>query len=430
MYTYQEAVDYLLRIPRFSKKTSPENLMNLLQRLGNPQQNFKVIHVAGTNGKGSVCAFIHSILMHTGYKVGLFTSPHLVRMNERIRVNEAEIDDAEFLSCFLQMKEQIDRMVRERQSHPSFFECVFVMAMLYFHKQHIDYAVLETGLGGRLDATNIISKPEVCVITKIALDHTAILGNTLEQIAYEKGGIIKSGVPLIYEGNNQTVSEVLKGIACQLGNSDLLLTEVKSSSYKILKKPNKDIDFCCCNGYYDKSVFQVPFPAEYQCMNARLAIAAIERIVPGLAAKQVYEGIARTVWAGRMEQVQAGVYFDGGHNLDGVTALMDTVSRMTEDKYLLFSAVQDKNYSEMIRVLCQREQWKGIILTAVPNDRRTNPEELKRCFQAYTQAPIYIEADCRKAYELALQMKKSGELLLCTGSLYLIGALRNGGKND
>ncbi len=423
MYSYEEATEYLLAIPRFSKKTTPENLKELLERLGSPQRGMKVIHVAGTNGKGSVCAFIHSILRQMGYCAGLFTSPHLIRVNERIRVDETEIPDEAFLDCFLVMKAEIDRMTEEGKAHPSFFECLFVLAMLYFKKCRVDYAVLETGLGGRLDATNVIEQPEVCVITKIAYDHTEILGDTLEQIAAEKGGIIKSGVPLVYEAGNETVSAVFRRIADRLGNPEERLIPVTDNDWKILKKSDKDIDFCCCNGYYDKSIFKVPFPAAYQCMNARIAIAAAEQLSPRPSVKQVSDGIAATGWAGRMEQASEGVYLDGGHNLDGVTALMDTVSGLPGEKYLLFSAVQDKDYPEMIRELCRRVQWKGIILTEISNGRRTDPEALKQCFQKYTSAPVFVEPDCKQAYLLGLHKKQENEMLLCTGSLYLIGAL-------
>jgi dihydrofolate synthase/folylpolyglutamate synthase len=429
-FTYDTCVNYLLDIPRFSKKTSADNLTALLARLGNPQLSFQAVHVAGTNGKGSVCAYIASVLQHAGYKTGLFTSPHLVKVNERIRIDGIPVSDEQFLESFLQMKKEMDTMAEAGHAHPSFFECMFVLAMLCFQKAGVSYGVLETGLGGRLDATNCIQKPKLTVITPIALDHTEILGDTIAQIAGEKGGIIKPGVPLVYDDEQPEASRVFQEIAGRLGNEKTLLHPVGLTDYKIIKKTDKDIDFYCCNGYYEGSVFTVPFMATYQCLNARLAVAAIEQLLPKLDYSIVYEGIRHTHWEGRMEQVLPGVFFDGGLNLNGIQALMDTVADMPGTKILLFSVVQEKNYGEMIRCICNGSPWKEIILTAVPNGRRLEPEILMQHFKQYTDTPIQIIEDYRAAYVQALRKKADADVLICTGSLYLIGALKEIDKGE
>ncbi len=188
---YNTAVNYLLDIPKFVKKTDKDTIGEVLKRLNNPEDALKVIHVAGTNGKGSTCAFLNSIILEAGKTVGLFTSPHLVKINERIKINGIDVSDEEFLRIFKKLKVLLDEMQQEGYSHLSFFEMLFVLAVLVFKENNVEYAVFETGLGGRLDATNVIKKPLVTIITTISMDHMEILGNTIEEIALEKAGIIK-----------------------------------------------------------------------------------------------------------------------------------------------------------------------------------------------------------------------------------------------
>ena len=194
---YRQAVDYIEQIPKFTEKHPLEHTKEMLRRLGNPQNHFRVIHVAGTNGKGSVCAYLASMLKQGGYRTGLFTSPHLVTINERFQINGEMISDQQFLKTFLHVKEVIDQAVSEGIGHPSYFETLFLMGMEIFREAQVDYLVLETGLGGRLDATNSVEKPLACIITSISLDHMEYLGNTVSEIAGEKAGIIKPGVPVI-----------------------------------------------------------------------------------------------------------------------------------------------------------------------------------------------------------------------------------------
>ena len=210
MFTYEEAVQYIEDIPKFTKKNKLEHTRQCLDLLGSPDEGKKIIHVAGTNGKGSVCAFISTMLEEGGYKCGLFTSPHLVKINERFQINEVMVSDEIFLEAFCRVKKLADFLVEKGDYHPTYFEFLFLMGMLIFAKEEVDYIVLETGLGGRLDATNSVRKPLACVITSISLDHVEYLGNTIPEIAGEKAGIIKPGVPVVFDGNNPEAAEVIR----------------------------------------------------------------------------------------------------------------------------------------------------------------------------------------------------------------------------
>ena len=233
--TYEESVSYLLDIPRFSRKTSLENLKELLKILGDPQEQVKAVHIAGTNGKGSVCSFLNTMLIKSQKSVGLFTSPHLVHMNERIRINGEMISNQEFTDVFEKVKNAVAILESRGGVHPSFFEYLFVMAAAAFAGHGVEYAIFETGLGGRLDATNVLKKPVVTVITSLSLDHTEILGNTIGKIAAEKGGIIKEGVPLVYYYSGEEAGQVIWGMAQEkhaplaiLYPQDVKLNEISS----------------------------------------------------------------------------------------------------------------------------------------------------------------------------------------------------------
>lgn len=433
VYTYEEAENYILGIPKVSKKTSKENLARLMDKLGNPQDKIRTIHVAGTNGKGSVCAFTASILKEAKYRVGFFTSPHLVKMNERIKINGNMISDERFLNLFSEVKKKVDELLREGGIHPSFFEFIFAMAALCFWQERVDVAVFEVGLGGRLDATNIIKKPSISVITSISLDHTEILGDTIEKIAAEKAGIIKKNVPLVYLDKTKEIQDVLKKEWDKTGNEAKLMYGVSKDFFKILKIHEDCIDFLVCNGYYDKCVFSVPFLAQYQCENARLAIAVIEQWNQYLQAEGkkliteqiVRDGLNHTLWEGRMEQIKKDVFFDGGHNEDGIRAFVEAAREIAEGQeiVLLFAAVREKNYKKMIKNICDNLQISDIIITDIPGARCLEMQEMKKCFENESSARIYLEEDHKKAFTFAQKIRKEKKLF-CVGSLYLIGSLK------
>ncbi|MCM1499114.1 MAG: Mur ligase family protein, partial [Clostridium sp.] len=214
--TYQECVDYLLSVPLFAKKLGTDNLNQILAIMGHPERKYPVIHVAGTNGKGSTCSFLTSILAQSGKRVGMFTSPHLERINERIRINQRLISDDEFTALFEEVMAGVQCAKKSGLGHPSFFEFMFLMGAVYFQKQKVDYAVFETGMGGRLDATNVV-QPVLTVITSVGMDHTQFLGSTLEEIAAEKAGIIKEGIPVVFYDHKDAATPVITKYCEKMG---------------------------------------------------------------------------------------------------------------------------------------------------------------------------------------------------------------------
>ena len=421
---YEEAVNYIAEVPKFTRKNKAENTIELLRRLGNPEEKLKVIHVAGTNGKGSVCAFTESILRHAGKRTGLFISPHLVKINERFQINQEQVSDEVFLEAFCRVKDAMDRMVQDGFYHPTYFEILFAVGMVIFAEEQVEYLVMETGLGGRLDATNTVAHPIATVITSISLEHTEYLGDTIEQIAWEKAGIIKEGVPVIYDGRNRAVEKVILKKAEQMHAPAIPYYEGMS---EILDRTDKSIDFVLNNRYYDYKTVQVPYLADYQIVNSSLAMLAVRVVDPGrqISDQTILQGIADTRWSGRMETVLPGVVLDGAHNAAGIEEFLKTVRMVQEKKpvTLLFSVVVEKDYDQMIREICEGADFSSIVVTQIEGDRKVPAEELAEVFRRYTKAEVTAEASVEKAFRTALAQKGEG-MLFCAGSLYLIGEIK------
>ena len=421
---YTEAVEYILNVPKFTTKNKPEHTVELLKRLGHPECGMKVIHVAGTNGKGSVCAFLSEMLTLAGKKTALFTSPHLVRINERFQINNVPISDELFLESYQKVQAAIDGMVKDGLPHATYFELLYAVAMVAFQKEKAEYVVLETGLGGRLDATNTIEHPIATVITSISLDHTEILGDTIEKIAGEKAGIIKEGVPVIYDGRNEEAEKVIKKRAKELHAPAFVL---KEEMYEILGNTDKSIDFCLNCGYYEHAKVTAPYLAPYQVVNSSLALLAMDVIDPKQEISQDLRirAIKETKWQGRMETVLPGVIVDGAHNADGIAQFVKTVQSVQE-RYrivLLFSAVVEKNYEEMIRILCQEKSVSEYVITLIEDKRAAQTEELKQILQKYTDKPVVVKEELHQALTY-LFSRKAGKAVYCLGSLYLTGMIK------
>lgn len=423
---YKEAVAYIEETPKFTTKNSLEHTKECLRRLGNPQNNFKVIHVAGTNGKGSTCAFLTSVLREAGYSCGLFTSPHLVEINERFQINEENIDNDTFLKAFKKVKQLSDELVSEGNYHPTYFEMLFLMGMVIFAEAKVDYVTLETGLGGRLDATTSVENPVACVITSISFDHMQYLGNTIEEIAAEKAGIIVPGIPVIYDGNDAAVAKVIRERAETLRCPSF---EVRREDTCIHKNTQEGIDFSIKSLYYGDTVFSIPFIARYQVMNAALALTTIAVAGDGLniSLEKICDGMKKTRWQGRMETIMPGVIVDGAHNEDGIEKFVETAAHFQENYplTLLFAAVDDKDYREMIQTICRQIQFRNIVVTQVGGYRLVPAEEL---------AGIFIKAGCKnveyheniqEAFEKACVLKGDDGMLFCVGSLYLVGEIKS-----
>lgn len=411
--------EYIYGIPKFAGKSTPDNTLEMLKRIRFSEDDRKIIHVAGTNGKGSVCSYIANTLLKEGYSVGLFVSPHLLRINERIIVNGKEISDTIFEECFRRLKNISDEMIEEGYTHPSFFEFLFGMAMDVFTRENVEYIVLETGLGGRLDATNVISRPMVTVITSVGLDHTDILGDTYESIAAEKAGIIKPGVPVVYDGSNETVNAVIRKIAKEKNAQAVALMPSEISDVTV---GDKSIDFCLHNKYYDNELFCVNSHGLYQVKNAALAALAMK--VSNMADTAVIkEGIRGTIWKARMQEISRNVIIDGAHNDDGVNMFIESVNRDGCDagRILLFSAVSDKHYEGMIDKLCNSGLFEIIITGCMEDARALDGSEMKRVFSKYTEQNAEYYGSVREAYDRAMKLKVGNKRLYIAGSLYLAG---------
>ena len=422
---YEEAVAYIEETPKFTKKNSLDHTRECLRRLGNPEKKFKVIHVAGTNGKGSTCAFLTSILREAGYSCGLFTSPHLVRINERFQINEINIDDDTFLAAFEKVKALADELVEEGSYHPTYFEMLFLMGMVIFADAGVDYVTLETGLGGRLDATTAVEDPVACVITSISLDHMQYLGDTVSKIAGEKAGIIVPNVPVIYDGNDPDAAKVIEKRAKELGSPAY---KVVQSDARVLGNNKDGIDFSLKDEYYGDTSFHNPFIAWYQVMNASLSLTTMEvlRNVIPVTMEQMQEGIKNTRWQGRMETILPGVIVDGAHNEDGVRRFVETAERF-QDEYpltLLFSAVNDKDYQDMIHTICQKIRFRKVVTTEVGGYREVPSAELAEIFQKEGCKDVANSDSIQEAFYMASEAKGEDGMLFCVGSPYLVGEIK------
>jgi len=426
-FTYEEAVAYIEEIPKFTKKHTLEHTKTFLKRLGNPAVDRKIVHVAGTNGKGSVCAYLQAILMAEGKRTGFFTSPHLVSVNERIRVDNIQIDNETFLKVFRKVLKIVRQMVEDGIEHPSYFEFLFGMGMTAFAETDVEYIILETGLGGRLDATNAIDNPALAIITSISLDHTAILGDTIEKIAGEKAGIIKPGVPVFFDGSSKKAAEVIKAKASELGVS---CREVTKNAYEIQEVHRKYIAFSRRSAYDKDVIFQVPMCGCYQAMNAELALEASEYLLAGeeIHMDRWKEALAELHWEGRMERVGAHITVDGAHNPGAMEAFVESVKALDESErgemVLLFSAVSDKKYDQMIEYLCENLDVKAYVVTQIEDERGVSAEELADVFRRYTDRPVYCKERLEDAVRTAMNERGETGEIYCLGSLYLVGMMK------
>ena len=423
---YEEAVNYFLDIPRFAaKKHDLSGLRRFLEELGNPDRRLKIIHVAGTNGKGSVCAFLESILREQGMKTAAFTSPHLVRVNERFRFDGESVDDGTFLEAFLAVRQAAEKLEREGVSHPTFFEFAFLMFMVMCKTRAPQWVILETGMGGRLDATNVIEKPQLVVITSVGLDHMQYLGSTVEAIAGEKAGILKRGVLVVFDANRPEVRAVIEKRAAGLSCG---VYAVQKSWYNRTDMDGESLTM----DIPDKALrLTVPFAAQYQADNAMLAVTAARLF--GIPDEVIARGIQKTRWPGRMEQVMPGVFLDGAHNEDGIRAFASAASRIVKRErelgkgrtvYLLLAISSDKEHASMTRLLCENLPFDVLFVTQVAYGRRLESSILEREASGLTERPVEVYDTVGGALEELLKRRSPGDLIFCAGSLYLIGEIK------
>ena len=394
-------------------KLGLERIGVLLEALGNPQQACRIVHVAGTNGKGSTCAMIESGLRAAGYRTGLFTSPHLVEPTERIQFAGRPVGADEFASAFAQVHACAETLLREERIdlHPTYFECVTAMALLLFRERGVEFAVLEVGLGGRLDATNAVT-PELCVVTPVDFDHEAYLGKSLESIAGEKAGILKPGVRAVFAGQRAEAEQVLEARAAALGVAVTHGSEVALSDVRLNARGS---DFI-----WGGLPVSCPLAGEHQIENARTAIAALAQL--GVAPEAIRRGIAQTTWPGRLERVAVNpeIILDGAHNPASARALAAYLDRFYEPRrvWLIYGAMRDKAVEEMAAILFPRAAH--VIVTAPAQARALRPESIRGLAD---HDSVQVAASLQEALALAAGAAKD-DAIFVTGSLFLVGEAR------
>ncbi len=422
--TFEEAEEYILNIPRFAAKHSMEETKEFLAEIGDVSESIPTIHIAGTNGKGSVCAYLRDSFLEAGLTPGVFTSPHLVDIRERFTLGREMISREEFLELFLLIYERInEEKWKKIDYHPSYFEYLFFMAAAWFRKKKPDVIILETGLGGRLDATNSVSSPKLCIITEIGFDHMEYLGNTIEEIAGEKAGIIKPGVPVVYM-DKPLSGEVFKERAIQVK------APYKAVSKECIKDPvrkGKGIDFSLHSVYYGYADFSVDTGALYQAENGALAFYGLETLAENgvfdLGLDTIKRGFSKMHWPGRMEEVLSGIYLDGAHNEDGIGAFLESVrADGARSRRLVYSAVSDKNIEKIVSMILSSGLFKSFYVASLKWERGADSERLKACFKEAGDAVSFYE-DVSEAFKAMRTDLSEGETGYVTGSLYLVGKI-------
>lgn len=435
--TYQESVQYLLSLgrelasPRQASVTKFDlkNTTVLCEHLGQPQREFQSVHVAGTNGKGSTSAMLDSILRAAGARTGLYTSPHLERINERIRVDGKEISDEEFAAAFTRVRKAIEELLASGRldAHPTFFECVTAIAFVHFAEAKVEFAVCETGMGGRLDATNVLL-PEVAVITQIDFDHENYLGHSIEEIAGEKAGIIKPGARVVSAAEHLIARVVIRR---RCAEQSAFLVEIEDAFY-LEDVSVRDGCFSFTTIAYDTGArvpISLQLPGRFQVRNALTALAAsrmlAERGAP-IDDASITRGLAATTWPGRLEKIaeRPDIYVDGTHNPAGAREVAVFWEQFLPGRniYLIYGAMRDKAVDEVAGLLFPRAS--AVILTAPAQSRAISAPLLAEMTGHHSRRFEAIPSPV-EALDRALAIASPEDVIFITGSLYLVGELRH-----
>lgn len=419
-----EALEKLYAKRTFGIKPGLTVISKLMEELGNPQNKLRAIHVAGTNGKGSVTAMLMSALRELGLKIGVYTSPHLVKVNERFSINGEEISDSEFFSL-LNKVEQASQTLKQRDGlDVTFFEYTTAVAFLWFVEKNVDLAIIEVGMGGRLDATNILPPSLVTIITRIGLDHTAYLGDTIEQIAGEKAGIIKQGTSLVVGANPEEALALFarearaKGVPMRLASEDISVSRQRGSSFREQKLSVESQD--CSYG-----TIKLKLPASYQLENLAIVVSALEALQQKLnvafPTNVLKKGLEKAEWRGRFCMLTDDILVDGAHNPDGANALVEALLSVAGKKarfVFVAGMCGDKatdSFMKVIAPICQ-----SLYLTPINNPRSATTSELARQAHACGIRNVVECASMLEAISAARQEETVQPIVLC-GSLFLVG---------
>ena len=424
---------YLDSVPKFSPKDVVSGavayelgaMRTLMESLGNPEKQLRFIHIAGTNGKGSASAFLSQILIESGLKTGSFNSPAIERFTEQFRINGKDITEEEFAGILTRVASQIQQNLKEGKTQPTQFEILVAVMFLYFQEQHCDIVVLETGMGGLLDATNVIPSPEGAVIMTISMDHTEILGHTLREIAFQKAGIIKEGTDVLLYPQKPEADRVFDEV-CRQKKARLHRVNVcrEAREYSL---QGQVFDLTLEAGTTIRDLF-IPLLGSYQCANASMAIAAAEvlrRKGWPITEDSIRRGLKHTVWHGRFELMHQNpaIIVDGGHNPEGAAMLRDSLTRYFPNQKITFlmGILADKDYHKVIDTVGPLA--KRFYTVPVPNPRALDPEQLARELRGagYTAE---ARASIEEATDEALRNCTKDDVICSFGSLYYVGKIR------
>jgi len=417
--SFKECIPYLFNLERAGIKYDLKNISTLLRYLGNPQKKFKSIHIAGTNGKGSVSSMINSVLMEKGFKTGLYTSPHITDFRERILINGKMVSTKFILETVNFLYNEIERI------NPSFFEVTTALAFEYFNKCRVNYAVIETGLGGRLDSTNIII-PVLSVITSLSIDHIEFLGNEIGKITYEKGGIIKKNVPVVTGNITGESEKILRKIAKEK-NAEILFSS-KENKIKINKRTEKGLYFDVNNKYKYKNLF-IPLIGDYQVNNIKTFFTAVEQLnkfdKTKINSAEIKKGLinirTNSNFYGRFDilSLRPKIIADVSHNLQAIKNIRNNLSYFKyKNLVIIFAMMQDKNYRECLNEIGKLNA--KIILTRPEYKRSAEPSELLRSVKR-NRSRFTVAEDLRSAIKSASEAATKNDLVLITGSFFLVG---------
>lgn len=408
---YTESLDFIHSRNKFGIKLGLDATALLLDKIGNPHKKLRFVHIAGTNGKGSTTSYIADVLMANGYKVGKFISPYVHSFTERIQINNTEISEDDLALFTTKVKDAIE----SNNLTPTEFEVVTAIGLAYFEHQKCDYVVLEVGMGGRFDATNVIPAPEVSVITSISIDHTEYLGDTISKIAFEKCGIIKSGSKVVAYPDNPT--DAMTVIQNTVDEKKVPLVVPDKTSVKIVSTDINGTDFV-----YNEEQYHINMLGAHQVYNAITAIEAVKLL--NIDANIIKKGISSTKFRGRLDVIAQTplIIEDGAHNISGVTELKKALDLYFKDKkiILVMAMLKDKEYEKCLEIISSSADT--LIATEAPNPRKATADELAQAASKFFKN-TYAQPDVNKAIALAKTMCDEDAVICVCGSLYLLGEI-------
>jgi len=436
---YLDVLSYIYNLQRMGIKLGLLNIRYLLKEMGNPENNYGIIHIGGTNGKGSAAAMVTSILRERGYTVGLFTSPHLLRYEERFQVNGVDIVPEEVNEIFHKIKPILDRMLAGEGGvdHPTFFEMTTAIALQHFANKKVDYAVLEVGLGGRLDATNAPQMKAVSAITSISRDHTQYLGTDLGTIAFEKAGIILPGVPVVLGvdmENSPEAYDTIRKIAEERGSPLVTVGphEEDGIRYELVSSTTDGVTANFTLAGTTLEDVHIPLMGAYQAQNAAVALGIIMTLNAqygedaGISNEQIRAGLEKTKWPGRSELKELRGHqwlFDTAHNPEALGKVKENLEKnfSGKEKILLFGVMGDKDYQEPLKELLPL--FKKVVLCKPKNPRVEEPEAVRQFIQdndLMGEEDVFVVGSCGEAAEKALELAGEGDLIVNTGSIFCV----------